>query len=125
RLPGLGVSMTLVDSGAGPMFEAQQLGRASVAHELPVGGLAASPDGRVLYSVANGHTPEALLRDGSPFGRGSVGVWDLATGRKARSLGKDLPAPVAVAVSPDGALLLVGHADGTATLWVGGLLDGP
>ncbi len=121
KVPDLAVGLALVDPDAVPMFEAQQLGREAVAHEQPILAVAAPADGRVLYSAAAGYSRE-LVGGRRPL-QGSVAVWDLVTRQKARSLGEDQPAPNALAVSPDGGLLLVGHVDGTASLWVGGLLD--
>jgi WD40 repeat protein/Flp pilus assembly protein TadD len=71
-----------------------------LAHQGPVAALAISPDDHILATA------------GGKF----VRLWSIATGREIRSL----PAPddvLAIAFSPDGALLAAGFDDTTVRLW--------
>jgi WD40 repeat protein len=65
-----------------------------IAPQLGVGGLAFSPDGKSLYSLAQAGEKDAIR------------VWDLATGTTVHSVGAG--AGIGVAVSPDGSVLGVG-----------------
>jgi WD40 repeat protein len=71
----------------------------------PVRLLAMSPDAGTAASV---HGKEGVEKH-------VVHVWDLKTGKPIRSL--ELASIVSAALSPDGAELAVGHADGRITLW--------
>ncbi len=69
--------------------------------QFGVNGLAFSPDGKRLFSLAQAG------------GKDAVRVWDLADGGELRSVGA--PAGIGVAASPDGALLAVGGRE--LALW--------
>jgi RNA polymerase sigma factor (sigma-70 family) len=74
--------------------------------------LSFSRDGRLLVTGSQSRVP------GKPWGVvRMVRVWDVATGKEARSFrGHDGPIN-AVAVSPDGAVIASGSADTTVLLW--------
>ncbi len=78
--------------------------------------LVASPSDGLLYSASYG----LELPAGDVVG--SVVAWNPRSGERIRALPTRTPA-VALAVSPDGRLVLMAHENGSASLWVGGRLD--
>jgi eukaryotic-like serine/threonine-protein kinase len=77
-------------------------------HTMPIVGLAFTPDGTRILSASNGDpAPDA----GGP---GELKSWDTTTGRVL--FAKDAPGITAVAMSPTGAFVATGDADGMITL---------
>jgi len=72
---------------------------------FPVAALAVSADGKVL----------ATAGEDQP-----IRVWDRSTGKLVRQLGEKSQSALALAFSPDGALLIAGYKNGTAGLWTAG-----
>ncbi len=69
---------------------------------FPVAALAVSVDGKVL----------ATAGEDQP-----IRMWDRGTGKLLRELGEKSQSALALAFSPDGALLVSGYKNGTAGLW--------
>ena len=78
----------------------QSLGE--IAHGDWVYGLACSPDGKAAYSAGSGP---------------NVACWDLSTGERTAELNGHEKAANAVAVSPDGKLLVTASSDTTLLVW--------
>ena len=81
----------------------------AVAHDRPVKGLAFSPDGRRLYSVAS-----ARDKEGS-----ELGVWDLGTGRMVRPVTR-LPGwhLSTLAIDASGRRLAMATEEGPVVVWL-------
>jgi WD40 repeat protein len=87
---------------------------------VPTGPLTFSPDGRLL---AAGETE--FPRPGGLEGW-ALAVFDVATGKRLRTLRGHAAAITAAAFIPDGSALVTASADGTALIWdVKGLLPAP
>ncbi len=99
---------------AGELAAARPAWQHQGAHPGVVRGAVASPDGAYLYSI--GYAAEAAQP------QGELAVWELATRRQVRAVSLGASEARSIALSPDGGTLLVGHEDGTATLWVAGPL---
>src|SRR5262249_22182665 len=113
-------------------------------HSRPVYGVACSPDGRRVASIGqdgalilwNVATEKVLWKEGlvsatpcmapafSPDGKSlaapvgsTIGLWNVATGKRLRKQDEHEQSIHAVAFSPNGRLLAVGSDDGTVSLW--------
>jgi WD40 repeat protein len=80
----------------------------TLGHDHPVGGVAFSPDGRLLASAGG--------RRYSPAGT-VLKVWDAQTGQELLSLRGHTGIVYCVAFSPDGRRLASGSVDQTVKLW--------
>ncbi len=77
-------------------------------HTMPIVGLAFSPDGTRVLSAAHGN-PHPVAE-----GPGDLKAWDTMTGRVL--FATDAPGITAVAISPTGAFVATGDAEGAITL---------
>jgi WD40 repeat protein len=79
------------------------------AHAGTLRGVKVGPDGKHLYTVARGSTPDEEAEN-------VIKAWDLETRRVLSSAGTR-HAPVSAELSPSGELLAVGMADGWVEVW--------
>lgn len=81
---------------------------ATFKHKGWIGSVAYSPDGSMLATAAVG-------RFGGSYG--TVKLWEVSTGASATSIQGHANVNSAVAISPDGSTLAMGHWKGTIKLW--------
>ena len=81
---------------------------ATFKHKGWIGSIAYSPDGSMLATAAVG-------RFGGSYG--TVKLWEVSTGASAASIQGHANVNSAVAISPDGSTLAMGHWKGTIKLW--------